>query len=76
MSKSPKESEVADKCERCVTGMIGTTQVYSGAWAAAEADFDLVIAEWNEKTKRFAVPHPGFARKFLYCPHCGQKVEG
>jgi len=56
--------------------MVGTTQVYSGGWAAAEADFDLVIAEWNEKTKRFAVPHPGFARKFLYCPHCGQKVEG
>lgn len=67
---------MADKCEQCVTGMIGTTPVYVGGWTEANAVFDRVIDDWNEKTKRFAVPHPGYARKFNYCPRCGRKVEG
>ena len=66
---------MAEKCERCVTGMIGTRRILSGDWADAAADFDRVIEDWNEKTKRFAVPHPGFANKFAYCPMCGSKVE-
>lgn len=63
------------KCERCTVGMIGSKPIMSGEWAAAQADFDRVIENWNEQTKRFAIPHPGFARKFNYCPHCGCKVE-
>jgi len=55
--------------------MIGTKQILAGDWADAAADFDRVIEDWNEKTKRFAVPHPGYARKFVYCPMCGSKVE-
>lgn len=66
---------MADKCEKCTVGIIGTKQILAGDWADAVAAFDLVIAEWNEKTKRFAVPHPGFANKFVYCPCCGCKVE-
>lgn len=66
---------MADKCERCMTGMIGIRPILDGDWADAVAAFDLVIAEWNEKTKRCAVPHPGFANKFAYCPLCGSKVE-
>ncbi|EAT3775108.1 hypothetical protein LWU92_21655 [Enterobacter hormaechei] len=66
---------MTDKCERCTVGMIGTKPILAGGWQAAAADFERVIADWNEKTKRFAVPHPGFANKFAYCPLCGSKVE-
>lgn len=66
---------MANKCERCMVGMIGERPIRSGAWQAAAADFEKVINDWKEKTKRFAVPHPGFARKFAYCPMCGSKVE-
>lgn len=55
--------------------MIGAKPIHTGEWAVASADFDRLIEDWNEKTKRFVVPHPGFARKFNYCPHCGNKVE-
>lgn len=66
---------MADKCERCVVGMIGTRKIYASEWAEASADFDKVAEDWNEKTKRFAVPHPGFANKFEFCPICGSKVD-
>lgn len=66
---------MADKCAVCVVGMIGTTQIKEGNWAEAEADFEKVILDWNERTKRFAIPHPGFAYKFNHCPICGKKVE-
>lgn len=67
---------MTDKCERCTVGTIGTKPILAGGWQAAAADFEKVIEDWNEKTKRFAVPHPGFANKFAYCPLCGNKVEG
>ena len=67
---------MTDKCEHCTVGMIGTKPILAGGWQAAAADFERVIADWNEKTKRFAVPHPGFANKFAYCLLCGSKVEG
>lgn len=67
---------MADKCKRCLVGMIGSRKIYAGELAGALADFDKVIEDWNEKTKHFAIPHPGFANKFVYCPHCGNKVEG
>lgn len=63
-----------DKCSVCIVGMIGSLQVNEGRWAEAEAQFQTVIADWNEKTKRHAVPHPGFASKFNHCPVCGHKV--
>jgi len=64
-----------EKCNRCIVGLIGSQPVLSSDWANAVVNFEIVIADWNEKTKRFAVPHPGFAHKFNYCPHCGNKVE-
>lgn len=64
-----------EKCRSCVVGMIGTANIKEGYWQQATAEFEKVIEEWNEKTKRFAVPHPGFANKFAYCPKCGSKVE-
>ncbi|EJZ9501532.1 TPA: hypothetical protein JLJ42_001151 [Escherichia coli] len=63
-----------DKCSVCIVGVIGSLQVNEGRWAEAEARFQKVIEEWNEKTKRHAVPHPGFANKFNHCPVCGHKV--
>ncbi|MDS0076748.1 hypothetical protein QU609_10455 [Enterobacter hormaechei subsp. hoffmannii] len=66
---------MTDKCEKCTVGIIGTKPILAGNWRAAAADFDKVIDDWNEKTKRFAIPNPGFARKFFYCPLCGSKVE-
>lgn len=66
---------MAGHCERCTVGMIGARQILSGEWANAIAEFEIVIAAWNEKTKHFAIPHPGFANKFCFCPKCGQRVE-
>jgi len=66
---------MAEKCSICVVGMIGAAQINEGGWAEAETDFGKVIEDWNERTKRFAIPHPGFAIKFFHCPMCGHKVE-
>lgn len=63
-----------DKCSVCIVGMIGSRRIYEGLWAKAEAEFQKVVADWNEKTKRHAVPHPGFANKFNHCSVCGHKV--
>lgn len=63
------------RCEHCTVGMIGAKPIFSGDWANATASFEKVIAEWNEKTKKHAVAHPGFANKFAYCPLCGCKVK-
>lgn len=77
MANKIVEVKVSDaKCIRCKTGMIGTKYILAGDWDQAIKDFDKLIDEWNEKTKRFAIPHPGFANKFIYCPTCGWKVEG
>jgi len=67
---------MGDKCMRCKVGMIGGKYILAGEWDTATKDFDNLIDEWNEKTKRFAIPHPGFANKFIHCPSCGFKVEG
>ena len=66
---------MADKCKSCIVGMIGSGPIKEGYWQQALSEFEKVIDDWNEKTNRFEVPHPGFARKFCYCPHCGHKVE-
>lgn len=66
---------MADKCARCTVGMIGSRPILAGGWVTAITEFNKVTEEWDEKTKRFAIPHPGFARKFNYCPHCGHTVE-
>ncbi|EDW2260614.1 hypothetical protein R950_002608 [Salmonella enterica subsp. enterica] len=63
-----------EKCNRCIVGLIGVQPILSGDWDDAGANFEIVIAEWNEVTKRRALPHPGFARKFNYCPACGNPV--
>ncbi len=62
------------KCAVCIVGMIGARKITEGGWALEEARFKTVVAEWNEKTKRQAIPHPGFSNKFNHCPVCGHKV--
>ena len=37
--------------------------------------FCTVGNNWNERTRHYAIPHPGFANKFNHCPMCGNKVE-
>ncbi|KWZ91839.1 hypothetical protein HMPREF3212_01284 [Citrobacter freundii] len=63
-----------EKCNRSIVGLIGARPVLSGDWDNAVANFEIVITEWNEKTKRHAIPHPEFARKFYYCPMCGNQI--
>lgn len=67
---------MADKCKSCIVGMIGSGSIKEGYWQQAMTEFEKLIEDWNEKTKRSAIPHPGFANKFNYCPRCGSKVEG
>ncbi|ECC3606333.1 hypothetical protein AA23_17335 [Salmonella enterica subsp. enterica] len=66
---------MADKCLRCVTGMIGATKIYEGDWEQSAALFEKKIEDWNERTCHYAIHHPGFANKFKHCPMCGKKVE-
>ncbi|HBB6761324.1 TPA: hypothetical protein JD366_005310 [Citrobacter amalonaticus] len=66
---------MAGKCLRCVTGMIGATKIYEGDWEQCASLFEKKIADWNERTRHHAIPHPGFANKFNHCPMCGSKVE-
>jgi len=55
--------------------MIGATKIYQGDWEQSAAFFEKKIADWNERTRHYAIPHPGFANKFNHCPMCGRKVE-
>ena len=66
---------MSGKCNTCIVGIIGSPRIKEGEWKKEENKFRDVIADWNERTKRFAVPHPGFANKFSYCPVCGHKVQ-
>lgn len=63
-------------CHTCVIGMIGSKEIRSGDWEKATQEFSEIIADFNEKTKHYAIPHPGFEVKFSYCPYCGKAVEG
>lgn len=64
---------MASGCLRCVTGMIGATRIYEGDWEQSEAIFKRKVEDWNECTRHFAIPHPGFANKFNHRPMCGKK---
>ncbi|HBE9083089.1 hypothetical protein [Serratia fonticola] len=58
----------------CHAGMIGTRTIIESEWADELAKFLTVIDDWNEKTKRFAIPHPGFSNRFIHCPQCGKRL--
>ncbi|UIS74596.1 hypothetical protein [Morganella phage Mecenats66] len=66
---------MTDKCSACIIGHIGSDYIREGDWQKASDNFDQVIKDWNEKTKRYAVPHPGYVTKFNHCPACGHKIE-
>lgn len=42
---------MANKCLRCVTGMIGATKIYEGDWEQSAALFEKKIEDWNERTR-------------------------
>lgn len=58
----------------CIAGMIGATEITETEWQRSLRDFDGVIKAWNEKTKRFAIPHPGYVRPAKFCVNCGRKL--
>lgn len=58
----------------CHAGMIGTRTIIESEWAEELAKFLTVIDDWSEKTKRFAIPHPGFSNRFIHCPQCGKRL--
>ena len=59
----------------CRAGMIGPRQIEQKDWADELARFQDGIELWNLLTRRFAIPHPGFANPFIFCPVCGHKIE-
>lgn len=64
---------VEKKCSYCVVGMIGSRFITEDKWENEESIFNKTIELWNEQTKRFAIPHPGFSVRLSYCPLCGHK---
>lgn len=66
-----------DKCPAasCIGGMIGTRQIPVKDWAVESARFADGVDLWNLLTRRFAIPHPGYANPFKFCPVCGHPVE-
>lgn len=57
---------MANKCLRCVTGMIGATKIYEGDWEQSAALFEKKIEDWNERTRHYAIPHPGYRKRRPY----------
>ncbi|AIV30130.1 hypothetical protein EC036_24830 [Enterobacter cloacae] len=41
--------------------MIGATKINQGDWEQSAALFEKKIADWNECTRHYAIPHPSFA---------------
>lgn len=64
-------------CEagKCVAGFIAGKSIYEKDWNRAVIDFDAVIEDWNIKTRRFQISHPGFVEPANYCSECGRKLD-
>lgn len=64
-------------CEagKCIAGRIGSAEITENDWERANKDFDGVIEVWNEKTRRFAIPHPGYVTTAKFCVNCGRKLD-
>ena len=58
----------------CHQGMIGSRRITAAAWGEVCKAFQKRIDDWNEKTKRFEVPHPGIVYEFTFCPVCGNRI--
>jgi len=58
----------------CIAGLTGSTPINVEDWERAVDEFEKVIEVWNVKTRRFAIPHPGFVHKSNFCVKCGRKV--
>nr|DAF93623.1 MAG TPA: Rad50 zinc hook motif [Myoviridae sp. ctshb19] len=58
----------------CIVGEIQNVAICERDWMKKATAFQKVIADWNEKTKRFAVPHPGFCYRSNYCAMCGRPL--
>uniref|UniRef100_A0AB39CE62 Uncharacterized protein n=1 Tax=Pseudomonas phage HRDY3 TaxID=3236930 RepID=A0AB39CE62_9VIRU len=68
---------MTDQCRagRCIVGEIRNRAVLEKDWVKEAKAFQKVIADWNEKTKRFAIPHPGFCHPSNYCAMCGRPLQ-
>lgn len=62
------------KCSNCIVGLIGSTRIYKSNFKDLTEDFDKRIEEWNVKTRRHALAHPGYLWKFKYCIECGHRI--
>lgn len=64
-------------CEEgsCIAGTIGSQLVTARYWTALEAAFEITIDNFNEVTKRFAVPHPGWLTRAKFCVRCGEPLN-
>jgi hypothetical protein len=68
-----KGDNMDDKCENCIVGNIRGENITSDRWPKAFADMKKLIHEFE--TSKRALPHPGFAVRFNYCPECGHEIE-
>ena len=66
-----------DRCAKgqCVAGTINNEPIPEKDWLKKALAFNQTIADWNEKTKRFAVPHPGFCWPHKFCAKCGRDLN-
>jgi hypothetical protein len=55
----------------CIAGMIANKPIKVKDWIKANAEFLEKIDAWNEMTKRFEIPHIGYARRSNFCMTCG-----
>lgn len=59
---------------KCHKGVIGSRIITAAEWEEEYAFFQSVIEAWNVETRRVAIPHPGFAYSFKFCPVCGHRL--
>lgn len=60
---------------KCIAGAIGDKEITVKDWATENLRFQGKIELWNELTKRFAIPHIGFAQQFHHCHKCGCEID-
>lgn len=65
-----------DDIEHCMqgnhaVGEIARNTIKLSEWSLKTKEFEVKIADFNERGQRQQIAHPGWSTRFKYCPFCG-----
>lgn len=58
-----------------IVGFVAGRPVHQSKWHGAIKQFGLKVCEFNQRSQREQVPHPGFAERNNFCPTCGSSLQ-